>query len=125
MTLAIISRIFPYAGFGGGGKLALPTNATVKMTLSAIAGDNTLAQIQNALNFVGNLTPDANGFRGVVLLNPGIYEMDGTLSLSKSGVILRGSGSSPAGTVLHFLGAARRTVSFQGDRLGVADGQHV
>ena len=103
---------FSFAGFGGGG-VALPTNATVKMTLSAIVGDNT-TQIQNALNSVGNLTPDANGFRGVVLLNPGSYEMDGTLSMSKSGVILRGAGSSPTGTVLHFIGAARQTFSLQG-----------
>jgi len=103
---------FSYAGFGRGG-VALPTSAVVKMTLSPIVGDNT-TQIQNALNSVGNLSQDAQGFRGVVLLNPGVYEMDGTLSMSKSGVVLRGSGNAPAGTVLHFLGNARQTISVAG-----------
>jgi hypothetical protein len=103
---------FSYAGYQGGG-VPLPTNAVVQQTVSAIAGDNT-ANIQNAINAVGNLGLDANGFRGVVLMNPGVYEVDGTLSLTKSGVILRGSGNSPTGTVLHFLGASRQTVTAQG-----------
>jgi hypothetical protein len=103
---------FSYAGYQGGG-VPLPTNAVVQQTVSAISGDNT-ANIQNAINTVGNLGLDANGFRGVVLLNPGVYEVDGTLSLTKSGVVLRGSGNSPAGTVLHFLGASRQTITAQG-----------
>ena len=89
---------YSYAGYGGGG-VALPTNQPVMQTVNAIAGDNT-ANIQNAINAVGNLTPAANGVRGVVLLNPGTYEVDGVLSLSKSGVILRGSGTN--NTVLNF-----------------------
>jgi Concanavalin A-like lectin/glucanases superfamily/Putative Ig domain len=103
---------FSYAGFGGGG-VALPTNAPIRETLNPVNGDNT-ANIQNALNFVGHEPPDTNGFRGVVLLNPGIYELDGSLALNKSGVILRGSGSSPSGTVLHFVGNSRQTITMQG-----------
>src|SRR6516164_4418548 len=59
---------YSYAGYQGGG-VALPTNQPVMQTVGAIAGDNT-ANIQNAINAVGNLTPAANGVRGVVLLNP-------------------------------------------------------
>ena len=102
---------FSYAGFGGGG-VPLPTNAVVHTNLSAVVGDNT-PQIQAAINAVAAL-PLVNGSRGVVLLNPGIYEMDGTLTLGSGGVILRGSGSSTAGTILHFLGASRQTVALQG-----------
>src|SRR6516162_5038730 len=76
---------YSYAGYGGGG-VALPTNQPVMQTLNAIAGDNT-TRVQNAINAVGNLAPGANGVRGVVLLNPGTYEIDGVLSLNKSGVI--------------------------------------
>ena len=60
---------YSYAGYMGGG-VALPTNQPVRQTVSAIAGDNT-ANIQNAINAVGSLAADANGIRGVVLLNPG------------------------------------------------------
>lgn len=103
---------FSYAGFQGGG-VALPTNALVKTNLSAVVGDNT-SRIQGAINAVSSVSPDSTGFRGVVLLNPGTYEIDGTLSISQSGVVLRGSGSSPSGTVLHFLGDARQTISVAG-----------
>ena len=103
---------FSYAGFQGGG-VALPTNAVVKTNLSAVVGDNT-SQIQGAINAVSGMSPDATGFRGVVLLNPGTYEIDGTLTVSQSGVVLRGSGNSPTGTVLHFLGNARQTISIAG-----------
>ncbi len=88
---------YSYAGYQSGG-VALPTNVPVRQTLSVISGDNT-ANIQNAINAVGNLAADTNGIRGVVLLNPGTYEMDGTLSLGKSGVILSGFGTN---TVLNF-----------------------
>lgn len=91
---------YSYAGYEGGG-VALPTNQPVAETLSPVAGDNT-TQIQNAINAVGNLTPGANGVRGVVLLDAGTYNISNTLSIGKSGVILRGSGNSTSGTVLNF-----------------------
>ena len=103
---------FSCAGYGEGG-VPLPTNAPVRETISAIGGDNT-ANIQNIINFVSSVAPDSNGFRGVVLLNPGTYEIDGSLTLSASGVVLRGSGNSPTGSVLHFVGNARQTIAVQG-----------
>lgn len=93
---------YSYAGYEGGG-VALPTNQTVQQTLSPFAGDNT-TQIQNAINTVGGLTQGTNGVRGVVLLNAGVYNISGTLSIGKSGVILRGSGNTTNGTVLNFTG---------------------
>lgn len=88
---------YSYAGYEGGG-VALPTNEVVQTNLSVVAGDNT-AQIQNAINYVGGLPANADGIRGVVLLNPGTYPIAGTLSISQGGVVLRGSGTN---TVLDF-----------------------
>src|SRR5277367_5559885 len=73
---------FSFAGYEGGG-VAIPTNMAVKTNLSAIVGDNTAA-IQGAINYVSALTPDANGFRGVVLLNPGTYQIAGTLTIKSN-----------------------------------------
>ncbi|HEX7366483.1 MAG TPA: hypothetical protein VF273_05265 [Pelobium sp.] len=88
---------FSFAGYKGGG-VALPTIA-VKKTLFAETGD-CRALIQAAIDEVGNLTPDANGFRGAVLLKAGTYEVSNTLFISKSGVVLRGEGQGTTGTIL-------------------------
>lgn len=57
-------------------------------------------RIQAALDLVSTLPTDADGFRGAVLLAPGAYQLDGTLRLRASGVVLRGSGAGESGTVL-------------------------
>lgn len=102
---------YSYAGYEGGG-VAIPTNLAVQQVVGAVSGDNT-ANIQKALNQVGSLTPDANGFRGVVLLNPGTYEMDGTLTFnSNNGVVLRGSGTN--NTTLVFYGISGTSIALSG-----------
>ncbi|HEV2320653.1 MAG TPA: hypothetical protein VGV18_12930 [Verrucomicrobiae bacterium] len=102
---------YSYAGYEGGG-VAIPTNIPVQQTVNAARGDNT-ANIQNAINYVGGLTPDTNGFRGVVLLSPGTYEMDGTLTFnSNNGVILRGSGTN--NTTLVFYGTSGTSIALSG-----------
>lgn len=53
------------------------------------AGDNT-ACIQRAIDYVASLPPDANGFRGAVLLDKGEFTLSGSLRISASGVVLRG-----------------------------------
>lgn len=52
-------------------------------------GDNT-SRIQRAIDYVSSLVPDENGFRGSVLLDKGVFELEGSLLLSESGVVLRG-----------------------------------
>lgn len=54
------------------------------------SGDNT-ARIQRAIDYVSSLTPDASGFRGAVLLDQGEFILSGSLSISTSGVVLRGA----------------------------------
>lgn len=103
---------FSYAGYMGGG-VPLPF-VPVKMTISPVSGDNT-ANIQDAINAVSALAPDTNGFRGAILLNPGIYTVAGTLTISAGGVVLRGSGDNTnTGTVLLVTGDSRTVITVGG-----------
>lgn len=103
---------FSYTGYMEGG-VPLPF-VPVKMTISPVSGDNT-ANIQDAINAVSALSPDTNGFRGALLLEPGIYTVAGTLSISASGVVLRGSGDNTnTGTVLLVTGTSRTVITVGG-----------
>lgn len=88
---------FSYCGYMGGG-VAIP-NISVKTTVSPVSGDNT-SNIQNAINYVAGLTPDANGFRGTVYLSAGTYNVNGPININTSGVVLRGAGQGTNGTIL-------------------------
>jgi len=89
---------FSAAGYMGGG-VAIPSPAAT-ITVPPIGGgaDDT-ANIQNAIDQVSALPID-NGFRGVVLLSAGNFSVSNTLTISASGVVLRGSGSGTSGTVI-------------------------
>jgi hypothetical protein len=89
---------FSFAGYEGGG-VAIPNVAGPVVAVSPVAGDNR-ARIQAALDAAASQPRGAGGFRGVVVLAPGTYEVSGTLFLRASGVVLRGAGQSPTGTVL-------------------------
>ncbi|WEK18900.1 MAG: hypothetical protein P0Y49_19185 [Candidatus Pedobacter colombiensis] len=110
---------FSTAGYKGGG-VALP-EIPVKKTISAVAGDNRL-NIQNAIDEVKNLPMNGSGFRGAVLLQPGIYEVEGTLVIDKSGVVLRGMGQGLTGTIIK---ATRKTqhnlIELKGTGSGLAE----
>jgi hypothetical protein len=80
---------FSHAGYMGGG-VALPKVA-IKKTI-APSGDDDTAKIQAAVDEVAGL-PLVNGFRGAVLLAPGVYSCAETIKISASGVVLRGSAS--------------------------------
>jgi len=47
--------------------------------------------IQRAINYVAGLKPDKNGFRGAVLLDKGVFNLEKSLWITSSGVVLRGS----------------------------------
>ena len=96
---------FSYAGYMAGEKTipALP----VKVVVPPLNGDATL-RIQSALDYVGALPLDQNGFRGAVLLQKGTYKVEGQLKLDKSGVVLRGSGANQ--TFLIGTGTDRQTL---------------
>jgi hypothetical protein len=108
---------FSHAGYMGGG-VAIPTVA-VKRTVEPTGGADDTAAIQAAIDEVSAL-PEKGGFRGAVLLRPGVYLCSGTLTISTSGVVLRGSGSAA--------GKARTTLKLTGEphvaiRVRAAGGQ--
>src|SRR5262249_49952829 len=81
---------FSYAGYHYG-QVSLPSVAEL-LRLTPGPGDNT-ALIQQALDQVGARPPDSRGIRGALVLAPGVYEIQGTVKIDKSGVVLRGSGN--------------------------------
>jgi hypothetical protein len=101
---------FSFAGYMGGGK-KLPS-PPVKITISPSEGDNTDA-IQNAIDQVSKMEM-VNGFRGTILLKPGNYDCERTLTIKASGVVLRGSGPGIDGTVIHMTGQPHTCISIRG-----------
>lgn len=95
---------FSYAGYMAG-EIAIP-NATIKVVVPVSKGDATL-RIQSAINYVAKLPIGKDGLRGAVLLEKGTYEVAGTLRLSASGVVLRGSGMGENGTKIFATGLDR------------------
>jgi hypothetical protein len=93
------NRIIDYSGVGYKAGIAPLPVVPVKVTISPVAGDN-VANIQNAINQVSAMPLDVNGLRGAVQLNPGVYPLSNTITISASGVVLRGSGNTTNGTVL-------------------------
>lgn len=80
------------------GREAIPT-VPVRVTVGPVDGDDR-ASLQAAIDQVSALPRDASGFRGAVLLRAGEYQLDGTLTIGASGVVLRGAGDSETGTRL-------------------------
>ena len=78
---------FSSAGYEGGG-VALP-HIPAKRTVSPSGADDTDA-IQKAIDEVSAL-PLVNGFRGAVELAPGVFHCARPLSITASGVVLRGA----------------------------------
>jgi len=74
----------------------------VKMEIAPSGGDDTAA-IQAAIDQVSALSL-AQGFRGTVLLSPGVFLCSEPITLSQDGVVLRGSGSGKDGTLIEMTG---------------------
>ena len=96
---------FSTAGYAANER-AIP-NAPIRVVVEPRPGDNT-ARIQRALDHVASLAPDTNGLRGAVLLLAGRHEILGGLTITNSGVILRGQGVND--TTLVATGTDRRTL---------------
>ncbi|NLB03232.1 MAG: hypothetical protein GX841_07595 [Bacteroidales bacterium] len=81
----------------------------VRAVVSWMSGDNT-ERIQQAIDYVSSLEPDAQGFRGAVLLEKGCFEITWGLTISASGVVLRGSGHMEGETELYGSSTDRTTL---------------
>jgi Family of unknown function (DUF6298) len=97
---------FSYCGYKAS-EQTIPT-IEIKVVVPVTKGDATF-RIQAALDYVASLPVDANGFRGAVLLQKGMYEVFGQLRITASGVVLRGSGVNN-GTVLMGAGTGRQAL---------------
>ncbi|AWI10253.1 glycosyl hydrolase family 28-related protein [Ereboglobus luteus] len=108
---------FSHAGYKGGG-VALPV-VPVKLTVQPLADKNAdaTAHIQAAIDKVSARPPDANGFRGAVLLAPGDYTCTEPLRVNASGVVLRGSGATgPNASTIKMAGPKHNALYVGGDR---------
>lgn len=92
----------------------------VAVEVSPADGDDGAA-IQAAIDQVSALTPDANGFRGAVLLKKGTYQVSGQLFIRASGVVLRGEGQTNEGTVVVAAGTGKRDFIVIGNGRGRRD----
>jgi len=101
---------FSYAGYEGGG-VALPRVAA-KRTVKPSGADDTDA-IQAAIDQVSAL-PLADGFRGAVELARGTFHCDRTLTITSSGVVLRGAGDGGKGTTIAMTGAPHLALRVEG-----------
>lgn len=89
---------FSSAGYMGGGVTLPDQVATVQQIIEPSGADDTAA-IQAAIDAVSAL-PLINGFRGMVLLDVGQFNISSALNIAASGVVLSGMGSSSGGTVV-------------------------
>ncbi|WP_082053585.1 immunoglobulin-like domain-containing protein [Gordoniibacillus kamchatkensis] len=108
---------FSNSGYMGGG-VKIPSVPAVK-TIQPVDGDNTAA-IQAAIDEVSQMPPQANGFRGTLLLKKGTYPVSGTLHINTGGVVLRGEGNGADGTVLYGTGTKARNLIEIGSTTGPA-----
>ncbi len=95
---------FSFAGYHGGG-VSLPA-VPARENISAVLDGDSSAAIQQAVDRVAAL-PLVNGFRGAVVLAPGIYHCERSIALRANGIVLRGT-SGPDGrpaTTIYMTGA--------------------
>lgn len=100
---------FSNAGYKGRGLEELPNDVPTVLTISPVAGDDT-AHIQNAINQVAAMPLGANGYRGAILLQAGVYDIHTQLNINTSGIVLRGAGRETNGTILHGRGTTQRAL---------------
>ncbi|MGC2297582.1 MAG: hypothetical protein WA476_02190, partial [Acidobacteriaceae bacterium] len=102
---------FSSAGYRGGG-VAHPTVLTRVRIAPTNTPDDT-PTLQAAIDQLATLPPDTNGHRGAVELAPGTFHLMGTLHITASGVVLRGSGAAgDHPTILQMSGPPRMAIGW-------------
>jgi autotransporter-associated beta strand protein len=122
---------FSHCGYRSGVEPLPNVNAVIPQSrwvyVSPGTGDDTTL-IQTAIDSVEAMTPDANGWRGVVFLNAGEYQLASTITINASGVVLKGAGDDPTtGTRLRATDARQYnliSVTVSGSRSTVAGTTH-
>lgn len=98
---------FSHAGYRGGG-VSLPQGPAV-IRVRPGEGDDT-DRIMAAIAVVARRPADAEGRRGVVLLDAGEFHIGGQIRIAVDGIVLRGAGSEDDGTTLVATGVDRRAL---------------
>jgi hypothetical protein len=99
---------FSYAGYRGGG-VPIP-NVQTRQTVRPSGHDDS-ALIQRAIRAVSAL-PLIHGFRGAVLLAPGVFNCRHSIDIRASGVVLRGSGEDS--TTIRMIGPPHLCINIAG-----------
>ncbi len=86
----------------------IPTIESV-ISIAPIDGDNT-QHIQDAINQLALLPLGADGFRGALLLEKGVYSVSGQLLITASGIVIRGVGQTEKDTVIVAAGTVQRSL---------------
>ena len=98
---------FSYCGYRSS-DVDIPTVKNM-VEVSWQEGDNS-ARIQKAIDYVSSLKLQKDGFRGTVLLDEGCFELNESLRLSTSGVIVRGKSNTK--TILQKNGVDRGAIVY-------------
>ena len=122
---------FSMVGYGEG-KRAIPDDLPALTRIGPVAGDNR-QHIQNAINFAASQPLQANGFRGVVELGPGKYDVNGQINITASGIVLRGAGAGDSlATNTHIVSQNRTgsvgstpVISISGSSSGITRGPQI
>ncbi|MEL7367944.1 MAG: hypothetical protein AAFN74_03455 [Myxococcota bacterium] len=88
---------FSFAGYRGGG-ITIPTVREVERVAPGPGDDR--ARIQAAIDRVSRRTPNADGFRGAVVLDAGTFQVGDSLYIRANGIVLRGAGQGRDGTIV-------------------------
>lgn len=73
---------------------------SIPVVLTVSPSENAMQDIQAAIDKLSAQKPDANGFRGAILLKRGEYRIPGSIFIKASGIVLRGEGNTEDGTRL-------------------------
>ena len=118
---------FSAAGFKNGNEPIPDVTQTIAasriVNVSPVVGDD-MATVQAAIDQVAAMAVDSNGFRGIVQLSAGEFQISDQLQILDSGIVLRGvgDGDNPAtNTILRATGTGQRSLVVVGQELGSAD----
>jgi hypothetical protein len=88
---AVGSVIPDFSGVGYKNSVTPIPAVPVVKTVTAVSGDN-YNNIQTAINEVAAMPLQANGFRGAILFQAGLYEISERINITTSGIVLQGEG---------------------------------
>lgn len=98
---------FSRVGYHHGNRPIPYYNYSVTKEVTPVENGDSRQRIQDAIDAVSKLKPDADGHRGVVLLKRGVYQVNGSIRITTGGVVLMGEGENVNETRLLAIGKER------------------